>query len=65
MRAGVAGEACTVPAQSSVGLARGCGLSEDERSGGAPYFVRALFERPLAQLRAERRWLTSVIEDVE
>jgi DNA-binding PadR family transcriptional regulator len=36
-----------------------------ERSVGAPYFVRALFERPLAQLRAERRWLTSVIEDVE
>jgi hypothetical protein len=28
-------------------------------------FVRALFERPLAQLRAERRWLTSVIEEVE
>ena len=36
-----------------------------ERSLGAPYFVRALFERPLAQLRAERRWLTSVIEEVE
>jgi DNA-binding PadR family transcriptional regulator len=36
-----------------------------DRSTGRPYFVRALFERPLAQLRAERRWLRSVIEEVE
>jgi DNA-binding PadR family transcriptional regulator len=36
-----------------------------DRSAGRPYFVRALFERPLAQMRAERRWLKSVIEEVE
>jgi DNA-binding PadR family transcriptional regulator len=39
--------------------------AKTERSAAAPYFVRALFDRPLAQLRAERNWLTSLIDDVE
>lgn len=39
-------------------------MLREERTAGAPYFVRALFERPLVQLRAEHEWLSSLITRV-
>jgi DNA-binding PadR family transcriptional regulator len=38
---------------------------KSQRSRELPYFVRALFDRPLAQMRAEQSWLTKLIAEVE